>query len=135
MNFKINFKNLTSFCIKFLLLFFTIFIGTLHLAAQEKIISGVISDFDSVPLPGVNVIIKNSNIGTVSDFDGNYSISANTGDVLIFSFVGFENQEIIIGDQNNLDISMVADYANLDEIVLTGYGSTAKKDFLLFNTT
>ena len=101
MNFKINFKNLTSFCIKFLLLFFTIFIGTLHLAAQEKIISGVISDFDSVPLPGVNVIIKNSNIGTVSDFDGNYSISANTGDVLIFSFVGFENQEIIIGDQNN----------------------------------
>ena len=130
MNFKINYKNFNSFCLKFLLFFFMILIGTIHLAAQEKIISGIISDSDAVPLPGVNVIIKNSNIGAVSDFDGNYSISGKTGDVLIFSFVGFENQEVIINDQQNIDISMVADYANLDEIVLTGYGSTAKKDLV-----
>ena len=130
MNFKINYKNFNSFCLKFLLFFFMILIGTIHLAAQEKIISGIISDSDAVPLPGVNVIIKNSNIGAVSDFDGNYSISGKTGDVLIFSFVGFENQEVIINDQQNIDISMVADYANLDEVVLTGYGSTAKKDLV-----
>ena len=93
-------------------------------------VTGVIVDMDGTPLPGVNVFIKGTSIGTATDFDGNYSISANTGDVLIFSFVGFKNQEVIIGDQQNIDISMVADYANLDEVVITGYGSTAKKDLV-----
>ena len=90
-------------------------------------VTGVIVDMDGTPLPGVNVFIKGTSIGTATDFDGNYSISANTGDVLIFSFVGFENQEVTVGDQQNIDISMTADYANLDEVVITGYGSTAKK--------
>jgi TonB-linked SusC/RagA family outer membrane protein len=93
-------------------------------------ITGKIVDGNSVPLPGVNVFIKGSSVGTASDFDGNYSIPATSGDVLIFSFVGFENQEVIISDQQNIDISMVADYANLDEVVITGYGSTAKKDLV-----
>ena len=93
-------------------------------------VTGVIVDMDGTPLPGVNVFIKGTSIGTATDFDGNYSISANTGDVLIFSFVGFENQEVTVGDQQNIDISMTADYANLDEVVITGYGSTAKKDLV-----
>ena len=93
-------------------------------------ITGVIVDGDGVPLPGVNVFIKGTNIGVATDFDGNYSISAAEGDVLIFSFVGFENQELIVGNEQNIDISMSADYANLDEVVITGYGSTAKKDLV-----
>lgn len=93
-------------------------------------ITGVIVDGDGVPLPGVNVFIKGTNTGTATDFDGNYSIPAAEGDVLVFSYVGFENQELIVGNEQNIDISMEADYANLDEVVITGYGSTAKKDLV-----
>ena len=101
-----------------------------QLFAQESIISGVISDDDANPLPGVNVFIKGSNVGTATDFDGNYSISVNTGDVLLFSFVGFSSQEVTVGDENTIDVSMVTDYANLDEVVITGYGTTRKKDLV-----
>lgn len=93
-------------------------------------ITGIIVDGDGVPLPGVNVFIKGTNTGTATDFDGNYSIPAAEGDVLVFSYVGFENQELIVGNEQNIDISMEADYANLDEVVITGYGSTAKKDLV-----
>jgi TonB-linked SusC/RagA family outer membrane protein len=101
-----------------------------QLSAQESSISGVISDDDANPLPGVNVFIKGTNVGTATDFDGNYSISVNTGDVLLFSFVGFSSQEVTVGDENTIDVSMVTDYANLDEVVITGYGSTRKKDLV-----
>lgn len=126
-------KILSGYCnvvnLSFSLMMAMLLFG-IPLSAQEKTISGIISDADAVPLPGVNVFIKGSNTGTVSDFDGNFIINAQAGDVLVFSFVGFESQELIVGDADSIDISMVADYANLDEVVVTGYGSTAKKDLV-----
>tara|TARA_B100000963_G_scaffold174670_1_gene151955 strand:- start:5945 stop:9034 length:3090 start_codon:yes stop_codon:yes gene_type:complete len=106
------------------------FISTSILYAQEKTISGVISDEEAVPLPGVNVIVKGTTKGVVTDFDGNFSIQANDGDVLTISFVGFTTQELVVGEEINLNISLQEDYAKLDEVVITGYGSTAKKDLV-----
>ena len=97
---------------------------------RKKTISGVISDEEAVPLPGVNVIVKGTTKGVVTDFDGNFSIQANDGDVLTISFVGFTTQELVVGEETNLSISLQEDYAKLDEVIITGYGSTAKKDLV-----
>jgi TonB-linked SusC/RagA family outer membrane protein len=121
--FDLNLLKYLSIVVLFLL-------SNTQLSAQESSISGVISDDDANPLPGVNVFIKGTNVGTATDFDGNYSISVNTGDVLLFSFVGFSSQEVTVGDENTIDVSMVTDYANLDEVVITGYGTTRKKDLV-----
>lgn len=93
-------------------------------------VTGTVVDDEGTPLPGVNVTIKGTNKGVASDFDGNYEIQANAGDILVFTYIGFENQELTIAEQEIVNVSMVADYANLDEVVLTGYGSTAKKDLV-----
>ena len=97
---------------------------------SQQNITGTITDADAVPLPGVNIILKGTNKGVVTDFDGNFALEANDGDVLTISFIGFASQELIVGDENNLSISLSEDYAKLDEVVITGYGSTAKKDLV-----
>ena len=73
--------------------------------AQEKTVTGKVSDA-SGPLPGVTVIIKGTKTGTQTDFDGNYSIRANTGAVLQFSFVGMKSLEQAIGASNTINIVM-----------------------------
>ncbi len=103
---------------------------SVQLLAQEKTVSGVISDADQVPLPGVNVFIKGTNTGVATDFDGNFAIKATVNDILVISYVGFESQEIVVGEQESINIFLEADYAKLDEVIITGYGSTAKKDLV-----
>ena len=76
--------------------------------AQEKTISGTIADDTGLPLPGVNIIIKGTTTGTQSDFDGNYSIEAAQGQTLVYSYVGFETQEIVVGASNKIDVAMKA---------------------------
>ena len=105
------------------------FLSTSLLFAQENYF-WVISDEEAVPLPGVNVIVKGTTKGVVTDLDGNFSIQANDGDVLTISFVGFTTQELVVGEETNLSISLQEDYAKLDEVIITGYGSTAKKDLV-----
>ncbi|AUC82343.1 SusC/RagA family TonB-linked outer membrane protein [Lacinutrix sp. Bg11-31] len=87
--------------------------------AQGKTISGTISDGDNLPLPGVNVVVKGTSNGTTTDFDGNYSISANTGDVLVFSFVG-NNEEKTVGANNKISFTMLEN--QLEEVVITALG-------------
>lgn len=65
--------------------------------AQEKTVSGTVSDESGLPLPGVNIIVKGTTNGTQTDFDGKYSINANAGDVLTFTYVGLKTQEITVG--------------------------------------
>lgn len=96
--------------------------------AQEVTVSGVVSD-DSGPLPGVNVIIKGITTGTQTDFDGNYSIEANTGDVLVFSFVGMETSEITVGTETTINVSLKEGNI-LDEIVITAQGIKKEKKAL-----
>ncbi|MCK0123831.1 TonB-dependent receptor [Gelidibacter sp. F2691] len=94
---------------------------------QEKIITGtVVSSTDNIPLTGATIIVKGTTSGAITDFDGNYSIKANTGDVLVFSFVGFQAKEATVGNQTVINVSLKEDAAMLDEIVITGYGQQSR---------
>ncbi|MCA0931712.1 TonB-dependent receptor [Lutimonas saemankumensis] len=95
--------------------------------AQEKQISGTVT-FNGEPIPGVSVLIKNTSVGTASDFDGNYTITASEGDILVFSYVGFASQEIPVGTDSRIDVGLVEDSQELEEVVLIGYGAVKKKD-------
>ena len=81
------------------------------------------------PLPGVNVILKNSTNGTTTDFDGNFTLAnVSVGDVLVFSYISFRTQEVTITSSNPLTIYMQEDVSNLDEVVVIGYGTQTKKE-------
>ncbi|MDX1719262.1 MAG: SusC/RagA family TonB-linked outer membrane protein, partial [Salegentibacter mishustinae] len=106
-------------------------IGTFSLQAQNFSVSGTVDEADTgLPLPGVNIILKNTTNGVVTDFDGNYTINnIAAGDVLVFSYVGFLPQEITVGEnQTEINVSLKTDSAALDEVVVIGYGTQQKKD-------
>ena len=99
------------------------------LALAQSTISGTVSESENgFPLPGVNVIIKGSSSGTTTDFYGKYQLTANNGDVLVFSYVGYTSQEVIFAGQAVLDVKLSEDASALDEIVLIGYGGVKKED-------
>jgi TonB-dependent starch-binding outer membrane protein SusC len=99
------------------------------LALAQSTISGTVSESENgFPLPGVNVIISGSSSGTTTDFYGKYQLTANNGDVLVFSYVGYTSQEVIFAGQAVLDVQLSEDASALDEIVLIGYGSVKKED-------
>jgi hypothetical protein len=97
--------------------------------AQQNSISGKITDSNGESLPGVTVIIKGTTTGMVSDMDGNYTISnIPENATLQFSFIGMQTQEIVVGDQTTLDITMLTDAIGLEEVVAIGYGTARRKD-------
>nr|WP_321225199.1 SusC/RagA family TonB-linked outer membrane protein [uncultured Psychroserpens sp.] len=90
--------------------------------AQEKTVTGTVtSATDGLPLPGVSVIVKGTTRGVQTDFDGNYSIKASTGETLVFTFVGMKPSEKKIGQSSTLNLSMAEDLAELETVVITGY--------------
>ncbi|CAL2101949.1 SusC/RagA family TonB-dependent receptor precursor [Tenacibaculum sp. 190130A14a] len=95
--------------------------------AQDRTISGTVSD-ESGPLPGVTIFKKGTTQGTETDFDGNYSIQAKNGDVLVFSFVGMKNAERTVGASNQINVTLENDNL-LEEVVVVGYGTTTKKAY------
>jgi TonB-linked SusC/RagA family outer membrane protein len=100
-------------------------------AAANAQVTGTVTDQSSnEPLIGVNIIIKGkTSLGTITDIDGSYTISANAGDTLVFSYTGYATTEISIPDPNGvLDISLSFGSQILDEIVVVGYGAVVKKD-------
>lgn len=102
-----------------ILLCLTVFI-TVAINAQTKI-TGNVTDEMAVPLPGVNIVIKNSSIGTQTDFDGNYEIMTAMGDTLVFTYIGFITNEIKVNSSNVINVSIQADAAALEEVVVTGH--------------
>lgn len=108
-----------------LLLFFTI-LSMQHLNAQT--VKGSVVDETSIGIPGANIVVKGSSAGAVTDFDGNFSITAKKGDVLIVSYIGYTSQEISVGSQTNLKITLEQDLESLNEVVIVGYGSQKKSD-------
>ena len=100
-------------------------LSSITLVAQQRTIKGVVSD-ESGPLPGVTIMVKGTTNGTETDFDGRYSISANKGDVLVFSFVGMKTLEEKVKESSVINILMEADSV-LEEVVVTGYGSLRGK--------
>lgn len=97
--------------------------------AQERTITGTVTDMDGVPLPGVNVIVKDTNRGVQTNFDGDYSITASIGEVLVFSYIGFETVEYPVGNINIIDVSLGVDAAELEEVIVVGYGQATKRSF------
>jgi TonB-linked SusC/RagA family outer membrane protein len=95
--------------------------------AQDKTISGTVTDQDGVPLPGVNILVKNTTTGTQSDFDGNYSIQAGEGQVLVFSYLGQQTIERTVDAADTINIQMQEDASQLEEVVVVGYGSQSRR--------
>jgi len=102
--------------------------------AQERTISGTVSD-ETGSLPGVSVLIDGTTRGTETDFDGNYNLNANMGDVLNFSFVGMSQVSRTVGIDNIINVTMVSQENTLDEVVLTALGLEVKKDDDLSSST
>jgi hypothetical protein len=85
--------------------------------AQQKTLSGVVTaKSDGLPLPGVNILVKGTTKGAQTDFDGNYSINAQSGDVLSITYLGMKGQEVTVGASNTINVVMEADIAALDEV-------------------
>jgi TonB-linked SusC/RagA family outer membrane protein len=97
---------------------------------QELEIQGTITDGQTgEPLPGVNILVEGTSTGVITDVYGKYTISLPSKDVtLVFSFVGYLTEKIIVGDKTTIDISLVSDIAKLDEVVVVGYGTMKKSD-------
>ena len=96
-----------------------------------RIIQGVVKDDEGEPLPGVNIVVKGTTTGTLTDVDGAYSINVPDGNqILIFSFVGYKNQEIAVNNQTTINVTLEADVAIMDEVVVIGYGTQQKKDLV-----
>ena len=113
------------------MLFFTALFVSIAIQAQDVTITGKVSSAeDEELLPGVNVIIAGTSKGTTTDFDGLYSINANKGDVLHFSFVGFMDQKITVGDQTVINVSLFESAEALDEVVVTALGISRKEQSL-----
>ena len=91
-------------------------------------VSGNVTDDTGQPVPGASVYIKGTSNGTVTDFDGNYSLEANVGVTLVFSSVGFDTMEIEYTGQSSVDVILNTDVALLDEVLVIGYGTTKKSD-------
>lgn len=97
--------------------------------SQSKTVTGkVTSSDDAAGLPGVNVVEKGTNNGTVTDVEGNYSLNVSDNATLVFSFVGFSTQEISVGNQSSIDVTLEPDVTALSEVVVVGYGSQEKKE-------
>ncbi|MCH4553425.1 SusC/RagA family TonB-linked outer membrane protein [Aestuariibaculum lutulentum] len=97
--------------------------------AQSIEIKGNVKDGSGVPIPGVNILQKNTANGTVSDFDGNFTISnIEIGSTLTFSYVGYITQDIVVANDSFFNIQLQEDLAKLDEVVVIGYGTQTKKE-------
>ncbi|MHC0448085.1 YfbK domain-containing protein [Flavobacterium sp. 3-218] len=90
--------------------------------AQERTITGIISDENKQPLPGVTIINQTSKANTQTDFDGKYSIQAKTGDLLVITFIGYKTQRQKVQNSNIINIKMLPEMSSLQEVVVVGYG-------------
>ena len=103
-------------------------LAILVVQAQDRTVSGRIVDDTGEALIGASVTIKGTSTGTVTDIDGNYSLSVSEGAVLVISYVGFTTQEITVGAQSSVDVTMASDAEQLGEVVVIGYGTQTVRD-------
>lgn len=98
-------------------------------AQNQWTVTGKVQDPKGEPLIGVSIILKGTSTGVITDIDGNYSVNVGSKqDVLVFSYIGFTNQEIIVGDKRRVDVVLQEDMKILDEVVVVGYGTQRKSD-------
>src|SRR6056300_308635 len=103
-------------------LFFLLFMS---LVVQAQTVGGTVTDEAGVPLPGATVVVLETNQGTTTDFDGNYSVNASNGQTLAISFVGYTTQQLVVSDNSDFNITLQED--SLEEVVVTALGLTRAK--------
>ena len=102
--------------------------------AQEKDITGTVtSKVDGIPLPGVNVTVQETSNGAQTDFDGNYTLTANVGDILNFSYLGMTSVQVTVGASNVIDVQMLEDATQLNEVVVTALGIKKERKTLTYS--
>ena len=117
----------TFFLCSFLLL-------TVHISfAQQKSITGTVtSKADGIPIPGVNVIIQGTSNGTQTDFDGNYKLTANVGDVLVYSYIGMTSVQMTVTNTNSINVQLEEDAEQLNEVIITALGIKKERKALTY---
>lgn len=106
-----------------------IFLLSTTLVFAQQRVTGVVKDIHNDPVIGVNVIVKGTAVGTVTDFDGNYSLEVpNSNSILEFSYIGYISQQISLGNKTTLNITLLEDSKALEEVVVVGYGTVKKSD-------
>jgi TonB-dependent starch-binding outer membrane protein SusC len=96
--------------------------------AQERVVTGTVTDDQGASMPGVNVLVKGTPQGTVTDAQGSFTISAAANATLVFTFVGFKTAEMPVGDRTKIDVVLASDLTALEEIVVIGYGTQKRSD-------
>ncbi|GHA38531.1 SusC/RagA family TonB-linked outer membrane protein [Salinimicrobium marinum] len=100
-----------------------IFLISAQTFAQEREVTGQVLDEAGMPIPGVSVYVKDTSVGTITDFDGEFSLEiSGENAVLVFSYVGFQTREIPVDDQSTIQVTLSSDVEDLDEVVVVGYG-------------
>ena len=105
------------------MLFFSI-----SVLAQSQVTGTITDSEDGSPLPGVSIILKGTTSGTITDASGNFTISAGAEDVLVFSYIGYSNQEVTVGNQTSFSIALATDATELQELVVTGYSVDSRRE-------
>ena len=95
--------------------------------AQQRTITGTVTDVNSAPLPGANIFIKKSKTSAVTNFDGKYTIKAEKGDVLVFSYIGMSTENVVVKNSNVINVTLKESANQLQEVVTTAYAATKKK--------
>ncbi|MFZ6011936.1 MAG: carboxypeptidase-like regulatory domain-containing protein, partial [Bacteroidota bacterium] len=109
-----------------LVLMFTLFYQVVW---SQQLVTGKVTDDTGQVIPGANVLVEGTTLGTTTDAEGKYSLSVNDGNsVLVFSFIGFTTQKVLVGSQTNIDVTMNPDLTTLEEVVVVGYGTMKKRD-------
>ena len=103
--------------------------GTLY--AQERVVSGTVTDATDFALPGVNVLVKGTTLGTITDMEGNYRIELEDAQVtLVFSYIGYITQEVLVGAETSINVVLQEDTRQLNEVIVTGYSYVKKRDVI-----
>lgn len=110
----------------FLLPIFILFGSTVY---AQTTVTGTVSEEGVGPIPGANIVVKGTSVGTQTDFDGNYTIDVPSSDaVLVFSYIGLKTQEISVNGRSTINVALAEDATQLSEVVVIGYGTTTIKD-------
>lgn len=112
-----------------------LFASGFEVYGQTRVLTGKVVDSAGEPIPGVNVLDRIANTGTTTDLDGNYSISVTNNSVLVFSFIGFKDQEFLVGNQSSINVTLAEDVSDLSEVVVTSFGMEKDKKALGFSVT
>lgn len=127
-----NVKQIQNFMKNLISLLFVLAVATILMSAdQTRVITGKVTDSAGSPIAGVSVLVKNTNRGAVTDYNGEYSLTVKPEDkILIFSFIGFKSLEVKITQKNRLDVSLEAEKLKLEEVVVVGYGAKRERYYL-----